>query len=183
VEFNLKAKLAGSFEEQARALQSAVGGPWMTRNEARAMDNLSSVDGADELIVPLNVIAGGLASPNDTAPNNPDNGPSNGQLPKSVADVLRAHFARQAKGVAGRLVKGHTTVDACFDVVRWDAELAADLKAADTGMPLTDINAATRAGLDRALKAADPAGAVRDLFDHYIQVRADQIAGEWEPVA
>ena len=47
-------------------MQSAVGGPWMTRNEARARLNLPPVEGGDELIVPLNVIAGGQASPNDT---------------------------------------------------------------------------------------------------------------------
>ena len=39
VEFDIKAKLQGSFEEQATALQSAVGGPWMSRPEARALMN------------------------------------------------------------------------------------------------------------------------------------------------
>lgn len=66
VEFDLSSKLAGSFEEQAATIQSAVGGPWMTRNEARGRLNLPRIDGGDELIVPLNVITGGLASPNDT---------------------------------------------------------------------------------------------------------------------
>jgi hypothetical protein len=40
----------------------------MTRNEQRARFNLPRIDGADELIVPLNVVEGGLASPRDTAP-------------------------------------------------------------------------------------------------------------------
>jgi HK97 family phage portal protein len=71
IEFNLSEKLRGSFAEQTQALQSAVGAPWMNRNEARGMLNLSSIDGADDLIVPLNVIAGGLASPRDTAPDTP----------------------------------------------------------------------------------------------------------------
>lgn len=66
VEFDLSSKLAGSFEEQASTIQSAVGGPWMTRNEARGRLNLPRIDGGDDLIVPLNVITGGLASPNDT---------------------------------------------------------------------------------------------------------------------
>lgn len=39
-EFDLTEKLKGSFEERASILQSAVGGPWMTRNEARADNNL-----------------------------------------------------------------------------------------------------------------------------------------------
>lgn len=68
VEFDLSAKLAASFEEQAGVLQSSVGGPWMTRNEARARMNLPALPGGDELIVPLNVTEGGLASPNDTDP-------------------------------------------------------------------------------------------------------------------
>lgn len=68
VEFNMAEKLRGSFEEQAVQLQTAVGGPWMTRNEARARVNLPQIDGGDELIVPLNVTQGGQASPTDSAP-------------------------------------------------------------------------------------------------------------------
>ena len=67
-EFDLSSKLAASFEEQASVLQSSVGGPWMLRNEARARMNLPAIPGGDELIVPLNVVEGGLASPNDTDP-------------------------------------------------------------------------------------------------------------------
>lgn len=67
VEFDIRAKLQGSFEEQATALQSAVGGPWMTRQEARGMMNMPAEPEGD-LITPLNVLVGGLASPNDTAP-------------------------------------------------------------------------------------------------------------------
>lgn len=66
VEFDLTEKLKGSFEERASIIQSAVGGPWMTRNEARADNNLPPIEGGDELIVPLNVVAGGQASPQDT---------------------------------------------------------------------------------------------------------------------
>ncbi|HEY9413597.1 MAG TPA: phage portal protein [Pseudonocardia sp.] len=55
VEFNLQEKLRGSFEEQAAQLQTAVGGPYMSRNEARAKLNLPQLDGADELVVPLNL--------------------------------------------------------------------------------------------------------------------------------
>lgn len=69
VEANVEAKLRGSFEEQARILQASTGGPWLTRNEARARANLPALEGADELVVPLNVTEGGLASPQDTAPD------------------------------------------------------------------------------------------------------------------
>ncbi len=68
VEFNMAEKLKGSFEEQAKTLQSAVGGPWMLRNEARARMNLPTIDGGDDLITPLNVVIGGMASPTDSAP-------------------------------------------------------------------------------------------------------------------
>lgn len=37
----------------------------MTVNEARAKRNLPALEGADELVVPLNVVAGGQASPQD----------------------------------------------------------------------------------------------------------------------
>ena len=65
-EFDLTEKLKGSFEERASILQASVGGPWMTRNEARADNNLPPIEGGDELIVPLNVLEGGQASPQDT---------------------------------------------------------------------------------------------------------------------
>lgn len=68
VEFDISAKLQGSFEEQTTAMQSSVGAPWRTRNEARAMQNLPPVEGGDELITPLNVLVGGQASPTDSAP-------------------------------------------------------------------------------------------------------------------
>lgn len=81
VEFNLRAKMQGSFETQAAAVSASVGAPWMTRNEGRALYNLPEHSDGDELITPLNVVEGGLASPRDTAPNNPSNNESNGQPP------------------------------------------------------------------------------------------------------
>jgi HK97 family phage portal protein len=74
VEFNIKEKLKGSFEEEARALQTAVGGPWMLRSEARARANLPEVPGFDEPIIPMNVTQGGQASPTDSAPKSSTNG-------------------------------------------------------------------------------------------------------------
>ena len=47
-EFDITAKLAGSFEGQASVLSTSTGGPWMTRNEARARQNLPAVEGGDE---------------------------------------------------------------------------------------------------------------------------------------
>lgn len=63
VEFNLREKLSGSFEERADAIQKSVGGPTMTVNEARALDNRPPIDGGDNLIVPLNVTQNGDQNP------------------------------------------------------------------------------------------------------------------------
>jgi HK97 family phage portal protein len=69
VEFNIAEKLKGSFEEQMQSMQSSVGRPWMTADEARARMNLPSLGGdAAELVTPLNVLVGGQASPRDSAP-------------------------------------------------------------------------------------------------------------------
>lgn len=70
VEAMIEAKLRGSFIEQMKAGQAAVGAPYMTRNEYRAKMNMSRIEGGDLLITPLNVVTGGLASPIDTANNN-----------------------------------------------------------------------------------------------------------------
>lgn len=60
-EFNIAEKLQGSFEEQAQAVQQAVGRPWMTANEARGKFNMPSLGGdADQLVTPLNMMVGGL---------------------------------------------------------------------------------------------------------------------------
>jgi len=85
VEFNINEKLRGSFEEQAAQLQAGVGGPYMTRNEARARLNLPQVDGGDELIVPLNVIAGMTETLPAPAPAEP--------APKALSAALSALLA------------------------------------------------------------------------------------------
>jgi HK97 family phage portal protein len=55
LEFNIAAKLAGSFEEQATAIQKLTGGPVMTRDEGRARLNLPAQGGdAAKLLTPLN---------------------------------------------------------------------------------------------------------------------------------
>lgn len=125
VEFNIAEKLQGSFEEQTAALQSAVGGPWMTRGEARARMNLPRLPGADELIVPLNVLVGGQASPTDSAPK---------------ADAVIARHRGRAAAV---VMSGGE-----WNPGRWDAELAADLAAEGiTGINVSKVNEAIRADL------------------------------------
>lgn len=70
LECSRDAALNGSLLEQAQVLQTMTGGPIMTRAEARARLNLPFVEGTDELIVPLNVIEGGQASPTDSGSQN-----------------------------------------------------------------------------------------------------------------
>lgn len=54
-EFNLREKLQGNFEEEAAVLGGAVGGPFMTVNEARSRQNMPAVPEGDRLIQPLNL--------------------------------------------------------------------------------------------------------------------------------
>jgi HK97 family phage portal protein len=78
-EFNLQTKLAGSFEEQGNLLFQAAGGPYMTRNEVRSRQNLPSIDGCDDLILPLNVTQNGDQNPIPADPASP--GPDESTLP------------------------------------------------------------------------------------------------------
>lgn len=64
----------GSVLERAKVYQVLVGGPVMTRNEARAEMNLPRVEGGDELITPMNVTSGGQANPQDSGTQNEGTG-------------------------------------------------------------------------------------------------------------
>lgn len=68
IDFNINAKLSGSFLEQAQIGQQAVGGPWMTMNEFREkFMSLPPLPGGDDIMVPLNTVRGGgsQANPQD----------------------------------------------------------------------------------------------------------------------
>lgn len=144
-EFDLDAKLQGSFEERASVMQSSVGAPWLTRNEARAMLNLPAIDGGDELVTPLNVLTGGQASPNDV--EGVESGynssevetKSQGMRIKSapmdadaeeIAATLRKFFKRQSRSIIPRLEKARKSDDfpEWWDAERWDRELGEDLR-------------------------------------------------------
>lgn len=154
--FDLTEKLKGSFEERASILQSAVGGPWMTRNEARADNDMPPLDGADELIVPLNVVEGGQASPQDThmepkkiipmhrkdrAETVMIKGRAKSEEDEELTEALKKFFERQKHSVLPKIGAG----DEWWDEERWDAELADDLepiidKIADThGMSTAEV--------------------------------------------
>lgn len=161
--FDLTEKLKGSFEERASILQASVGGPWMTRNEARADNDMPPIDGGDELIVPLNVVEGGQASPQDTHMNQnaaePEikkiipihrkdtdstiriKGRAENEEDDDLTEALVKFFKRQANSILPKIGAG----DDWWDEERWIRELADDLepiirKIADKhGMNTADI--------------------------------------------
>lgn len=192
LEFNIAAKLAGSFTEQATVLSTSVGAPYLTRNEARARLNLPPVDGGDELVTPLNVLTGGQASPQDSVPDERLLGAlSSEPSAKTIAPdaakaarwdkVLRVRsratrrlrgdiedaFERQRRSVISRLgAKSKSNVKAeaedVFNRTRFQRELAADIKPAIK-------NAATQFGATVGEWDVDEA-------DDYLNTVADNFA-------
>lgn len=140
IAFDITIKTEGTFEEKISTLVSAVGGPFLTRNEARARLDLPAIDGGDKLIVPLNVVEGGLSSPRDTDPtveryNSAEPALTKSEMRKArskpteeesdrLKRVYREFFQRQAKTVLARIGAGS---DDWWDAERWDKELAEDL--------------------------------------------------------
>ena len=147
VEFDLSEKLKGSFEERASILQASVGGPWMTRNEARADNNLPPLEGGDELIVPLNVVEGGQSSPQDThmEPQEPMTtieaeplkmrkkseantirvkARTSQEEDEQMAEVLKGFWERQSRSI---LPKIGAKAD-YWDAERWNRELTDDIE-------------------------------------------------------
>lgn len=183
VEFNLAEKMKGSFEEQASSLQTSVGAPWLTRNEARSRMNLPQVDGGDDLVVPLNVLTGGQASPTDSAPKAaPVGDEAQREISKAskalakaatapqrekVAEVLRGFFDRQGKAVLSRIGSGSDW----WDAKRWDDELTDDLmKVSHTLAALLGAKEAERLGFEGGY---DP-----DMTVNFLRkVAADRAAG------
>lgn len=154
VEFNVKAKLAASFDEQAEAYSSAVGRPFMTANEIRALENLPALDGdADQLVTPLNVLVGGQASPRDSAPKAGRvkvkagavsvKGEADDSSARQTESALRKFFKRQREAVLARL---GSKAPGWWDQDRWDKELSDDLyrvAMSVTGQVAADVLAAT----------------------------------------
>lgn len=190
VEFDLTEKLKGSFEERASILQTSVGAPWLTRNEARADMNLPPIDGGDELITPLNVTEGGQASPTDSeadAYNYPgvDNqakklepcscksckevtelrlkGKSLEEEDEKVTEVLKKFFERQSRSVIPKI----GTTDEWWNEERWDKELAEDLEPV-----LTEI--ADKHGEEAAKKLGSTYGT--EVTRNYLAVTAKKRA-------
>lgn len=156
VEFDLTEKLKGSFEERASILQTSVGAPWLTRNEARADMNLPPVEGGDDIITPLNVATNGVANPGDDYTyEGVDNqaksiirlykgsdcackvckdndikikGKSAQSENDEVTEVLQKFFERQMRSVLPKFKARHFKADEdAWNAERWDKELTDDL--------------------------------------------------------
>lgn len=156
VEFNIAEKMQGSFDDQMKALQTAIGRPWMSPDEGRARLNLPQMGGeASELGIPLNVLVGGQASPADSAPKG--RGTESGKrgvkgfdsheprmrprYQQKWVEVLARHYRRQEAAVVSRIPKAlrHAhqsgSQDATkgdiggvwWDDERWNEELTTDL--------------------------------------------------------
>jgi HK97 family phage portal protein len=174
-EFNVEAKMRGDFESQAAAASTATGGPWMTRNEIRGRNNLPAIEGGDELIVPMNVTEGGLASPRDTAPDPADAPPKAGGLPRrktSGRPSSLGTFASERDALERTLT--------AFTERQADAFLATAGAKADTdGMP--DLLALWAAGSE------DRLAQLQALLAHHgfrlAQVGAWDVLDVWNPEA
>ncbi len=167
VEAHVDAKLRGSFLEQAAAYQSAVGAPIMTRNEARKQRNLPPVPGGDDIITPLNVIVGGLASPRDTAPKAATPGKARGRVKATRPDELGDR---------------ETETAAFVERVRvfWNG-LADDIEAAMQDEPKAMPDLAQV--LDTTAVAAALEPIVRAHMQRLAEVGAWDVLAEWNPDA
>ena len=144
IAYDITIKTEGTFEEKIATLSSAVGAPFLSRNEARARLDLPAIEGGDDLITPLNVLTGGLASPRDTDPTETryneapqkilkksearkSRGKPTDEEAQLLADVYKAFFKRQKKSVLSKL--GAKSAK-WWDEERWNKELTEDLFAA-----------------------------------------------------
>lgn len=187
LEFNLEEKMRGSFEDQAAQLQTATGGPYLTRNEARAILNRPRIEGGDDLIIPMNVITGGQASPTDSGTQNISSAPVRSvkaatteyeikapeEIPedhqKAMAKVFSEFFARQRRVVLS--AAGAKAAD-WWDSERWDRELAGDILAASLGVS----KAAALTALDGM--GVDPSEYSTERTKAFLKKVAQRIAGQ-----
>ena len=103
-EFDLNEKLRGDIENRFQAITASVGGPWQTRNEARARENLPPIDGGDDLITPLNTTTGNnpKPAPNVMGPQDPNKPAQDGSHRESAAKPSQKQFISRRKALLAR---------------------------------------------------------------------------------
>ena len=141
IAYDITIKTEGTYEEKIATLSSAVGAPFLSRNEARARLDLPAIDGGDDLITPLNVLTGGLASPRDTDPTEErynsvprkilkksearkSRGKPTDEEADRISKVYKSFFKRQAESVLPKL---RAKSEKWWNEERWNKELAEDL--------------------------------------------------------
>jgi phage portal protein BeeE len=65
VKIQLNALLRGDYAARTNGYRAAIATGWMSRNEARELEDMNPVDGLDEFLVPLNMAE--AANPADPA--------------------------------------------------------------------------------------------------------------------
>jgi len=133
VEFNIREKLKGTFDEEATSLRTLVGRPLMSVNEGRARMNLPATDDPndDTVALPLNMNNPG-GNP-ETTDNDPDARPEDaatGGEDRAPVDAVAWHTTIRAFWVRQRhRIQKDPPEDraARFTAPRWNAELATAL--------------------------------------------------------
>lgn len=192
LELNIGEKLQGDFEEQAAVTSTAVGGPWMTANEARARVNLPAIEGGDSLLAPLNMGAAGNSGPAAGTPiGTGSSGAAEPEAPGKTArssngshvaeprdgrkapdtnvlhEDLELFFAAQRKAILAKLgQKGPEW----FDQKHWNSELSAILAP-----HLTTISAGTARQVAGA-KGLNPAAYSVARTEKFIKAVSDSRA-------
>lgn len=131
VEFNIDAKLAGTPEERAASLRLAIGRPWRTVNEGRALENLPRLDDPE-----LDTVAPQQGGPSDATANPPPATDASAPPPPpaddttdteaQIAPILHAARLRQQARLS-RVDVVERAATFYDQIGRWNEELAADL--------------------------------------------------------
>lgn len=180
VELDREAAMNGSFMEQAQVLSTAIGGPWLTRNEGRSKQNLSEIEGGDELITPLNVTQGGQASPQDAGSQNLD---ANAQksIPRASFTVVKVASDSDREKLAGSIARVYAqqlesvnkgdVVDPDVFHEQWDGIMSDAIHSHLFGTAVTQAQ--------ETLKGLKAPGGVwsADVMRNYVQAMADATAG------
>jgi hypothetical protein len=191
VEFNLMAKLAGSFEEQGKTLVTAVGVPYMTANEARARLNLPSIDDEafDEPVKPLNVLYGGQPAPTvptedpGTPPTLVEAASRDAELKaaevKRFEDALVKYFERHERDVLSKAGQNGNHRPMFSTSRLWDRDLALHLfnwaphleeGRAELAKAINDVT------YDELREELEAEGDPKTVFAHAKEQRAAEIA-------
>lgn len=102
VKLNIREKLRGDFVEEARAISTLVGRPILSANEGRALLERNDVPEGEGLVLPLNVVVGGQASPTDVPGRPPADGAASLELARRRRLRALMHGAARKAATIGR---------------------------------------------------------------------------------